>query len=580
MSESLKSLLLNLDSSKERLNETTISGGINKVTQNDNSLEAKAERIAFAFDENCENRGYGWGTYYGPLMTWVGEDGKTYENPSLSQIDNDILEYWHTRHTNSKNYIMKARYSGLLWDFTDKVSGKKADYSIAKDYINSLLHICDNDLYEHPIDAIEKITRAYKLSASLNNKDLKKSVIESAINLEGRISEDESPGLWGFCFEHFILGKEKDITEQQKNQLIIELEERLSRVCKSESPWTCESAGIPLATYYRSRNQPEDVLRVIDTVGQSFESACEKADPMLASAWLQHAHEIYINFNLKENAEEVSKKILEVGKGVIDNMQSFSHSVEIPKDELDACKEAMVEGGLEKAITRIAVHFIPNKEGVKEEVLKLAKIAPLSFLISKDIHDHRGRPIAKIGGIQEDLEGNIIFQLSKNMEFSSFFLRHSFIKLFEQYSPSANDICEIIFSSPVFEGDKKELIEKGVQEFLNEDYTNAIHILIPQLEAAVRTLVEFSGGATLRKNRQGGLQLRVFDDLLRDDIVVKCLGNDMSYYFRVLLTDQRAWNLRNDVCHGICSSNKFNYVTADRVVHLLLCLSLIRNAEN
>lgn len=184
MTEDLKNLLIKLDSSKELLNETTISGKINTATQDDNSLEARAERLAFAFDENCESHNYGWGTYYGPIMTRIGDDGKIYESPSLSQIDDEILEYWHTRSANSNNHIMKARYSGLLWDFTDKVSEKKPDHSIAENYINSLLHICNNNLYEHPVDAIEKITRAYKLSTSLNNKSLKKTSIEQQLNLK------------------------------------------------------------------------------------------------------------------------------------------------------------------------------------------------------------------------------------------------------------------------------------------------------------------------------------------------------------------------------------------------------------
>ena len=85
------------------------------------------------------------------------------------------------------------------------------------------------------------------------------------------------------------------------------------------------------------------------------------------------------------------------------------------------------------------------------------------------------------------------------------------------------------------------------------------------------------GGATLRKNRQGGLQLRTFDDLLRDKRVEDCFGTDSSFYFRVLLTDQRGWNMRNDVCHGISPVGVFNYSTADRIMHVvLLCLAQVK----
>ena len=101
-------------------------------------------------------------------------------------------------------------------------------------------------------------------------------------------------------------------------------------------------------------------------------------------------------------------------------------------------------------------------------------------------------------------------------------------------------------------------------------------MLIPQLEAAIRRLIELSNGAVLKKNRQGGLQLKIFDELLRDEIVENCFGQDTTLYFRVLYTDQRGWNLRNDVCHGISPANTFTDTMADRVFHSLLCIAQVK----
>ncbi|ELX8347117.1 DUF4209 domain-containing protein, partial [Enterobacter hormaechei] len=136
-----------------------------------------------------------------------------------------------------------------------------------------------------------------------------------------------------------------------------------------------------------------------------------------------------------------------------------------------------------------------------------------------------------------------------------------------------------IFESPIFEESKRELIHAGLLSYLDKKYISAIHILTPQTEAAIRNLVELTGGATLKKNRQQGLQLRTLDDLLRDKIVEVCMGTDTTFYFRALLTDQRGWNIRNDVCHGISPSSRFNHSTADRIIHTLLCLSQVRENE-
>lgn len=576
MNDELARLLEQLEQSKEKTSEHSISSKINKATEEDQSQETIAERLAFGFCEDYLDKQHGWGTYYGPMMVWLGDDGKAYESPSLSLVDDNVIEYWKTRSQTTKYPIMKARYSGLVWDLSEAAIGKKPDYKIAIDYVNALLDVTDNDLCEHPTESITKITRAYKVASALNNSELIEKSVESAINLEDRIAEDDKAGLWGFCFNLFVLGKCRYLSDAQEKKLIEDLESRLERVSKDYSPWVCESAGIPLATYYRSKGMDAEVSRVIDAVGRCFEDACEGLAAMQASSWLQHVHDVYISFNMKESAERVSKKISEVGPEVVESMQEFSHSMEIPREKLDAYLDSMTSGGLEKTLNRIAIQFIPKKDQVEQQVLELAKNHPLTYLFTKTLQDHKGRPVATIGGIEDDLEGNVIHQLSQDMSIDSFFLRHSFNKALEIYGVNAEDLTSFILQSPIFEESKKDIVHKGVQAYLEEDYMSTIHILVPQAEAAIRTLVELMGGVTLKKNKQGGLQLSSFDELLRNESVENCFGADTSFYFRMLFTDQRGWNMRNEVCHGISPAGAFNYSTADRVMHVMLCLSQVR----
>jgi hypothetical protein len=122
------------------------------------------------------------------------------------------------------------------------------------------------------------------VASALNDSDLIKKCIKSAIALEDRIAEDDKAGLWGFCFDLLILGKCKFLTEYQKKKLTEDLESRLERVSINCSPWVCESAGIRLATYYRSKSMGDEVTRVVDIVGNCFESACEGLVALQASA--------------------------------------------------------------------------------------------------------------------------------------------------------------------------------------------------------------------------------------------------------------------------------------------------------
>ena len=90
-------------------------------------------------------------------------------------------------------------------------------------------------------------------------------------------------------------------------------------------------------------------------------------------------------------------------------------------------------------------------------------------------------------------------------------------------------------------------------------------------------MLEIENIPTLKPNKSGnGFQLRILDDVLRDPTVNQLLTTDFANYLRILLTDNRGWNLRNDICHGIASPDLFNKMTADRIIHSLLCFGVFR----
>jgi hypothetical protein len=80
-------------------------------------------------------------------------------------------------------------------------------------------------------------------------------------------------------------------------------------------------------------------------------------------------------------------------------------------------------------------------------------------------------------------------------------------------------------------------------------------------------LLEISGGAVYIPNRYGGLALRILDETLRKDTVIKVLTENLVKCLRVLLTDQRGWNLRNEVCHGMLHPERLGIAVTDRLFH-------------
>lgn len=572
---------------KKRLNEHAVSSALRQLKPDDGQeigFELLSELMAFDFAEDYSHKETGWGTYFGPTMTWSNGDGTFTESPSIQRVTPEMIDYWESRANETQNPVLASRYYGLVWDFKEKISGKKPSHELCRKYINALLLQVNEDYGLHQVYYFNRLRRALTLSIELNDKELTESSKQAILKAERKYSEDTKPGLWGYSFDLLVGNKKVNLSESEEAEIIKELELKLQRLTSTENegkkidPWAAESAAKRLATYYRKKKKEIEVKRVILEIGKAFDSIMNEGSAMQVSGWYEHLRNLYLQFNLNEEAAEVLLKLRESGPQVSSELLTISHSFKIPQKEIDKYVKAMTSGSLDDVLNRIATQYIPNKEHAKEQVLDLSKSSPLLFMIGHDLLDEKGRVVAKIGSLEDDIEGHIVRRVSESLTFSSMLLRLTLQEAIKNLGLGTKSIMDFISKSPIINSERLPIIEKGVKAYFDQDYLVAIHLLIPQIEEAMRNLIEISGGNVLRP-KNGGYQLRTFDDLLRDEIIEASLGEDLAIYFRILFTDQRGWNLRNEVCHGIASPNKFDTQTADRLLHGLLTLGLLRKSE-
>jgi len=534
------------------------------------------EEMAFDFTENYPDDESGWGTYFGPMFVLPNKKGNMVEYPSIQKITSEMLSYWEQRAKESKNPVFKQRYSNLIWDFSEKVTGKKPHYSIAQIFIDSVIEIAEKDLHKYDIYVIEKLERALSLGLSINDKERINKLIDTIIFYEGKIAEDDKPGLWGFSYEYLVKNKKVPLTEDKKNNIINELEKRFARLLDSNNHWAAQRAALLLVDYYSKLGSKEKVKEILIKLGEVFQKQVEKASPLVASVWLEQLYHLFLQYGLKNEADTISSKIKELGKQSMFEFKEIKASIEIPKEELQKYIEWLIDGDLDTVLIKVAINYIPKKDKVIKQIQDLSKKAPLSFLFNCKVVNADGRPIAMVGPLEEDMDGHIVLQISQNMQISSFFLRETLNALIQKFNLTSEKLVDYLYKSPIFENSRKEFFIRGIQAFLKGDFLVSLHILIPQIEATIRNLAEKIGVPILKTSRYGGFFYRTLDELLRDLKIVEVLGENLCLYFRVLLTDPRGWNLRNDVCHGISHIEVFNQDTADRVLHALLCLALVK----
>jgi hypothetical protein len=581
----IQELLNKFDATLTKVSEAAIYDALKDLkidaSSEDTSFQffLKAESMAFGFYAKYPDEKTGWGTYYGPMMVLPDENGKMFEYPSIRLVDKDVLEYWQQRSEEAKHPVLRYRYANLVWDFTRTILSINPNISLAHFVIDSALDIASKDLCKHEMDTINKLERALSLTLSISDTVRRDSVINAMIAYEDKVAIDDKCGLWGFSFRKLISNKKVPLSDDQEKKIISELEERLKRTSDDGTldPFAAEHAAMMLSEYYRKKGNTEEIKRVLLIFGKTYVDMSEKASGLLASIWMQKVFEVYKQNGMQDEANALTERIQEFGKQSIKEMHPISAKIEISQEKIEKFLSEMTQGDMNEILTRLAFYYLPSdREEVKNQIEEFAKETPFLYLFKTVKMDRDGRAIAEIGSLEEDLDGHIVNQTSENMKISDISLNMVIDKLITDKRLILQEIIDYLFKSPVFDENRKAILEIGINAFLYGDHIVAAHVLVPQIEHALRSLMKLTVGPVYKPSRYGGYLLRTLDEILRDEGVTKALGDNITHYFRVLLTDQRGWNLRNNICHGLQDSNTFEKSVGNRLFHVLLILAHIR----
>jgi hypothetical protein len=544
--------------------------------------ELLAEEIAWSVHSHDHQDPSSWGLYFGPFMSIATTSGGTVDSPALTQITPEVLTYWRGRAGQSAHPMMRARYADLLWELARKLPPAKADAAMARVAIDSYLEAIEQRRYEHEVSAVGKGERALDLALRLGDVARVERARDALITLEETIAQDDSPGLWGFCFDRFIEppNPKVPLLEAQRVRLMADMEARLARFAVAAPsqyhPSGAESAALRLANHYRRLGRRQDVLRVMRAYGGIVTRMQGTAAPLVEAHCLEQLYDQFRTFDMHADADALNAALRIAGEASVADMKEMSVEAQIRPEQIESFYSAMLAGSPDEVLRRVAHHFIPQRQRVEAQLRDLARINPMSFLISRVLKDENGRTIAHIGSLEADLEGNLVSQISQNLQFSIPWLRDTFARGMDSRLLSASSLLDFLFACPVYSPMRRGVLEAGLAAYTHNDALAAIHILVPQVEEALRQLAILIGAPIYVPRRGGGLHARTLDDLLRDRFISQALGVDVTTYLRALLSDLRGWNLRNNVCHGLAPVGMLSMPAADRIVHALLVLALLR----
>jgi hypothetical protein len=542
-----------------------------------------AEAAVFSFSERREKDTV-WGTYFAPMTRWTQPDGTEFRWPDVADLDAATIEHWQSRAKAATNSVMRSRYADAVWDLTTTIIGEHPSYEFAQVAIDAYIGATEKALYSMSINGIQWLGRALDLSLSIRDEDRIRHVIESMFMLYDKVSEAQYIGTWTFLFDN-LYDNETLLSEKQRGCIIAHLESMLAITTNREElggfdPFGAEAAAERLARHYEHIGSKADVQRVTKLYGESFQHLAGQANSIVAVPWLQPVAERYRQVGLRDEAEKLELTIEEKGKGVEGELKRIEVKLDITPEQIEQLAIHLTEGDLKMSLARIGDYFIPDVDKSRTFLKEMRDRAPLLSMI-KTVTYEGGRPSSSIGTVDDDPEGTLHSQLADRIGMLRIFLIPTLAKLKEKLSPTPEGILNFLFESPIFANARPELLNAGLEAYLNDDYAKAIHILIPQIEQRLRNLLAILRIPTNKpvKGQPGIMDAKSMNDALRQERVRTALPENLWRYLSVLYVDRRGINFRNNVAHGLVPPEAFNRPMADQVFHSLLALGSMRTKE-
>jgi hypothetical protein len=567
------------DTSRKEFSENEISAKLKCIK--DKTAEIEYEILAFDISEHfhheINNSEGNWGVFYSSLFTLPDEKGNYIEYPSIKQIRPEIIDYWEGRIDDTKNPILTARYSGLVCDFKYEITKNIPSNHICRIHINALIDVAVHNYHKSSMNIIFKLKRALKLSIKLKDEDLIEKVKAAIISYEEVNSKDSKRGTWGYSFDELIDNKKIHLTNDEEEKLVGNLEIKLKKSVSlkdstENKPWCAKSAGVRLASYYRKKSKTNEVERVLNLIASSFEFSIIDKSAIVSTSILEEIYYLYKSYDFFEKAKDFLKRIEELKSKVNSEMKVVKTTSKIELESIKPFIDELSSLEIKEIFGRIAFDFIQPYEDIRNQLAENVTKSPMLYLFKRSLIDDTGRVVASINSVEDELEGHIVLQLSENLYNASPYLRIIIEQLIKKDKIKIENIIEVLLSKPFINNDIIGIYERGLKSYFSEDYIIFIHLLIPQIENTFRNILELLGGCSFKTIRNGGYQLKTFEQVLKDPNFHDFFGKDIINYLRVIFTDQRGWNLRNKVCHGIFPLSSMQNVTADRIFQVLMIL--------
>lgn len=317
----------------------------------------------------------------------------------------------------------------------------------------------------------------------------------------------------------------------------------------------------------------EDIIKSDLLLGAYYEKQANRLlkgnDKLRAIMLLKKASKIYAKAN-REHFLAVRAQIKELQQSTIKNMKliPFKYDVRPIHESI-----TRLFSGLSRQEIIVQLGCIVKFWGVEETAQKVVEEQQqfvFKSLFPSAILNKYGQIIETLPPL--DIENprknpdlfhkHMVRFVSEQRRLQAVVLRFAYKFLLDAGSLTDTELDFLVCNNPIIPDGREEIIETGLRLGLTGQLYAALHILLPQMEHMIRSLVDICGDTVTFLKDDGKEEYKPLSQLFRSDKLHECYNDNIIFTFQSIMDERAGENLRNLNAHGLLDTNNGNSESA------------------
>lgn len=487
---------------------------------------------------------------FGPMLVMGGKRSMV-----PSDLDDDAVGWLREVLAGATVPAVRARIGDLLW--VTRRDGRAGRHAVPA-YLAQGVAVEDADMW---LPCMACYERAVRLARSLGRNDpLLAMALQHLVNrVEHYRGEDPS----------FLTGRALGLLDEFRFGDPAKLSQHALTAARARNgaanPYA-ERAYLDIAAMLLARaGLKDDAEQARTDSAQTWVAEADQAEAAgnhgAAQSHLDSAIQAYRAIpGCKGLLPALHRRLDAAGAAALKSMRPVSKSIEI--GPLVAAARRSVQGlPLAEAVYAFAC-ACPTLEpaSLREQVLRAAEQSPLSSMFGVVIYDRNGRVVHKHPGLHtadpDEREQALEALMCRNADMVRDLTVHAqlipaLMGLLGEHVVDEADVLMLLEGSILVPDDRAGLFAMGLAAGFRRDMVTATHLLVPQLEHALRLLLKQAGVITASIDNDGIQSDWPLGRLLATGEVRDVLPETLIFELRSLLVYKGGANIRNRLCHGL-----------------------------